>query len=33
MLSWGFVLLQKDRALRRVTNVRDDTIQESALGL
>jgi len=24
VLNWGFVLLQKDRAPRRVTNVRDD---------
>src|SRR5450631_616022 len=29
MLSWGFVLLQKDRAPRRVTNVRDDKILTS----
>jgi putative SOS response-associated peptidase YedK len=29
MLSWGFVLLQKDKAPRRVTNVRDDRILES----
>ena len=25
-LNWGFILLQKDRAPRRVTNVRDDKI-------
>ncbi len=29
MMSWGFVLLQKDRAPRRVTNVRDDKILTS----
>lgn len=29
-LSWGFVLPQKDRAPKRVTNVRDDTITTSA---
>jgi putative SOS response-associated peptidase YedK len=29
LMSWGFVLLQKDRAPRRVTNVRDDKITES----
>jgi putative SOS response-associated peptidase YedK len=29
VLNWGFVLLQKDRARRRVTNVRDDKILES----
>jgi putative SOS response-associated peptidase YedK len=29
MLSWGFVLLQKEKAPRRVTNVRDDRILES----
>jgi putative SOS response-associated peptidase YedK len=29
MLSWGFVLLQKDKAPRRVTNVRDDRVLES----
>jgi putative SOS response-associated peptidase YedK len=29
MLNWGFVLLQKDRAPRRVTNVRDDKILTS----
>jgi SOS response associated peptidase (SRAP) len=29
VLTWGFVLLQKDRAPRRVTNVRDDKILES----
>jgi putative SOS response-associated peptidase YedK len=28
-LSWGFVLQQKERAPRRVTNVRDDKIMES----
>ena len=28
-LSWGFVLLQKDRAPRRVTNVRDDKLLTS----
>jgi putative SOS response-associated peptidase YedK len=28
-LSWGFVLLQKERAPRRVTNVRDDKILTS----
>ena len=26
LLNWGFVLLQKDRAPRRVTSVRDDKI-------
>ena len=26
VLNWGFMLLQKDRAPRRVTNVRDDKI-------
>lgn len=29
LMSWGFVLLQKERAPRRVTNVRDDKILES----
>jgi putative SOS response-associated peptidase YedK len=29
MLNWGFVLLQMDKAPRRVTNVRDDRILES----
>ena len=29
VLNWGFVLLQKDRAPRRVTNVRDDKILTS----
>src|SRR5262245_32415422 len=29
LLSWGFVLPQKDRAPRRVTNVRDDKVRES----
>jgi len=29
LMSWGFVLLQKERAPRRVTNVRDDKIMES----
>jgi putative SOS response-associated peptidase YedK len=29
MMSWGFVLHQKERAPRRVTNVRDDKIMES----
>jgi putative SOS response-associated peptidase YedK len=29
LLSWGFVLLQNDRAPRRVTNVRDDKILQS----
>jgi putative SOS response-associated peptidase YedK len=29
LLSWGFVLPQKDRAPRRVTNVRDDTARVS----
>ena len=29
MMSWGFVLLQKDKAPRRVTNVRDDKILTS----
>ena len=29
VLNWGFVLLQKDRARRRVTNVRDDKVLES----
>ena len=28
-LSWGFVLLMKDKAPRRVTNVRDDKIRTS----
>jgi len=28
-LNWGFILLQKDRAPRRVTNVRDDKILTS----
>ena len=28
-MSWGFVLLQKGKAPRRVTNVRDDTIRTS----
>jgi len=28
-LNWGFILLQKDRAPRRVTNVRDDKILSS----
>ena len=28
LMSWGFVLLQNDRAPRRVTNVRDDKILE-----
>lgn len=28
-MSWGFVLLQKDKAPKRVTNVRDDKILES----
>jgi putative SOS response-associated peptidase YedK len=28
-LNWGFVLLQKDRAPKRVTNVRDDKILTS----
>ena len=27
--NWGFILLQKDRAPRRVTNVRDDKILTS----
>ena len=27
MLNWGFVLLQKDRAPKRVTNIRDDKAQ------
>ena len=31
-LNWGFVLLQKDRAPRRVTNVRDDKILTSKSG-
>jgi putative SOS response-associated peptidase YedK len=31
LMSWGFVLLQKERAPRRVTNVRDDKIFESRL--
>jgi len=30
MLSWGFVLPQKDRAPRRVTNVRDDKARLSS---
>jgi putative SOS response-associated peptidase YedK len=29
MMSWGFVFLQKDKAPRRVTNVRDDKIISS----
>jgi len=29
VLNWGFMLLQKDKAPRRVTNVRDDTILKS----
>ena len=29
MMSWGFVLLQRDKAPRRVTNVRDDKILAS----
>jgi putative SOS response-associated peptidase YedK len=29
MMNWGFVLLQKDRAPHRVTNVRDDKILTS----
>ena len=29
MMSWGFLLLQKDRAPKRVTNVRDDKILTS----
>ena len=29
MMSWGFVFLQKGKAPRRVTNVRDDKIQAS----
>lgn len=29
MLSWGFVLLQNNRASRRVTNVRDDKVLAS----
>jgi putative SOS response-associated peptidase YedK len=29
LMSWGFVLQQRDRAPRRVTNVRDDKIQHS----
>jgi putative SOS response-associated peptidase YedK len=29
VLNWGFMLLQKDRAPRRVTNVRDDKILTS----
>ncbi len=28
-VNWGFILLQKDRAPRRVTNVRDDKILTS----
>lgn len=28
-MSWGFVLLQKGKAPRRVTNVRDDTLRSS----
>ena len=28
-LSWGFVLLMKNKAPRRVTNVRDDKIRDS----
>src|SRR5215467_5855636 len=29
LMSWGFVLPQRDKAPRRVTNVRDDKILES----
>jgi putative SOS response-associated peptidase YedK len=29
MLSWGFVLLQPDRAPNRVTNTRDDKVKSS----
>jgi putative SOS response-associated peptidase YedK len=29
-MSWGFMLLQKERAPRPVTNVRDDTILTSS---
>ena len=29
-MSWGFVLLQKGKAPRRVTNVRDDTLRTSS---
>ena len=29
-MSWGFMLLQKERAPRPVTNVRDDTILKSS---
>jgi putative SOS response-associated peptidase YedK len=28
-MSWGVILHQKDRAPRRITNVRDDKIMES----
>ena len=31
-LNWGFVLLQKDRAPRRVTNVRDDKFSPARFG-
>ena len=30
MMSWGFVLPQKDKAAKRVTNARDDKVQGSA---
>lgn len=29
MLSWGFVLPQKDKAAKRVTNARDDKVRDS----
>src|ERR1700730_3764736 len=27
VLNWGFVLLQKDKAPKRVTNIRDDSVR------
>ncbi len=30
MMSWGFVLPQKDKAAKRVTNARDDKVKSSA---
>ena len=31
VLNWGFVLLQKDKAPKRVTNIRDDKAQTQVL--
>ena len=31
VLNWGFVLLQKDKAPKRVTNIRDDKAQTQIL--